>query len=804
MVTEDMITRLEGACIPAVETPISRRYLRMAQKWFPTALSYFEDWGERPRCGHFFGGVHWYGIETAVPLHALAAVSTSPEYDENTTGLSIDNLREVVIKAIRYLCFTHDTGPGECLRPSTGLGMPRSWGTKWGERGRGFFPESQCGGTIANMTAAALMLRPYVDHETRMMLAEICIDYLERFGEMAPKSGVYADTQMEENAWTAHGLAACYLFLSGHARAEAWEACARRWMFSACAAPQDRFNERVLETGLTAAALTGKTFTTLPDYMAENHGMVHPGYTASGVQSVAALGLLYRMFGRTEPQEAYWNRQRVYDAIKLLTDATGSAMPTQGMDRLYLGEQHVLHASAYLFLKDADAGYFEEVSLALREKKQEGNGGRLIDPVVAATCHEVEDPMEIKESEMIAGIVKPYLLHRLMDGEAPAPTSEAEIATKFNGVRLFPHSGFVHHRHQKGQTSLSWRNYMMALPFTRDGVHTVGPSRWSLLANVTVKDRPGSHNLRVMWVNRKDDGFAALMENDRAQDTIRQRVLCCSLPDGRMVCSERLETLRDCTVEKLDQGFIRVVNENFPLVGGVCDGKRILYHPDGSETFPGFPSNDPDDDVVFDMRDPGWLNVDDQLGIVFQGTGETRYLNRHYFPPFAFRAVADDLFLSLDDTAKAYRAGERVGALALLICPEQSHEETPAQFLTIAESPEDTVCLIVDGYLCAGNFGSKRKVCAFETGVGNPVPVFGSTTRVTGQRVEYAMPIEGGEAVYAREVMKVRTDGDIRIEAVPAGGAYITNEAGRRVEASVLKDRRVRILQIEAEQVVRI
>jgi hypothetical protein len=66
------------------------------------------------------------------------------------------------------------------------------------------------------------------------------------------------------------------------------------------------------------------------------------------------------------------------------------------------------------------------------------------------------------------------------------------------------------------------------------------------------------------------------------------------------------------------------------------------------------------------------------------------------------------------------------------------------------------------------------------------------------------MPIEGGEAVYAREVMKVRTDGDIRIEAVPAGGAYITNEAGRRVEASVLKDGRVRILQIEAEQVVRI
>ena len=41
MVTVDMITRLEGACIPAVETPMSRRYLRMAQKWLPNRAELF-------------------------------------------------------------------------------------------------------------------------------------------------------------------------------------------------------------------------------------------------------------------------------------------------------------------------------------------------------------------------------------------------------------------------------------------------------------------------------------------------------------------------------------------------------------------------------------------------------------------------------------------------------------------------------------------------------------------------------------------------------------------------------------------
>ena len=156
--------------------------------------------------------------------------------------LSIDNLREVVIKAIRYLCFTHDTGPEECLRPSTGLGMPRSWGTKWGERGRGFFPESQCGGTVANMTSAALMLQPYVDDETRMMLAEICLDYLDRFGDMAPEErGISPIRRWKRTRGRRTDWRRVICFCPDTNMTEAWETCARRWMFSACATPQDRF-----------------------------------------------------------------------------------------------------------------------------------------------------------------------------------------------------------------------------------------------------------------------------------------------------------------------------------------------------------------------------------------------------------------------------------------------------------------------------------------------------------------------------------------------------------------------------------
>ena len=63
----------------------------------------------------------------------------SPEFDANAAGRSADQLREVALRGLRYLCFTHDTGPADCIRPTESWGRTEPAGTKWGERGRGFF-----------------------------------------------------------------------------------------------------------------------------------------------------------------------------------------------------------------------------------------------------------------------------------------------------------------------------------------------------------------------------------------------------------------------------------------------------------------------------------------------------------------------------------------------------------------------------------------------------------------------------------------------------------------------------------------
>ncbi len=414
-------------CAPQLppENEISRRYLRILQKWIPVGVEYFAEWPDRPNCGHFFGGAHWYGNETNGPAEAFAIASLSPEYDEAATGVSRAALRQMAVKAIRYLGFTHDTGPKECVRPAVGLGRKENCGTKWGERGKGFFKESQCGLGVASLGRMALLLRDQMDDETWMMVARIHADYAQRFGGTVPGSGVYRNTQMEENGWTAAGLASCSLFLSRHSKAAQWEAASRRWMFSTCAAPQDIGNAaRIGRT--TVAALAGQIFTTLPDYWAENHGMVHPSYAGIGVLTLTIIGCHLRLWGRDLPPELSWNRQRIYENFKSLADSAGYCQAVQGMDWHYLptvgsDDLHAsgAHGTAAVFFQDPDAAALERLSLRNTELRQQGNGGRLYDKAFAEKAHDVQDPMLMNEIT-IRAVARLYLLHRLF-GPGPAP-----------------------------------------------------------------------------------------------------------------------------------------------------------------------------------------------------------------------------------------------------------------------------------------------------------------------------------------------------------------------------------------------
>ena len=106
-------------------------------KWVAFAARYYKDWNHKPGCGHFFGGVYHYGVETSATIMATAVIASIGEYPEKIIGVSQKQLIDMTISSIRYLCFTHHTGPSDCVREKGK--NPRTSEKKWGHTPGNYF-----------------------------------------------------------------------------------------------------------------------------------------------------------------------------------------------------------------------------------------------------------------------------------------------------------------------------------------------------------------------------------------------------------------------------------------------------------------------------------------------------------------------------------------------------------------------------------------------------------------------------------------------------------------------------------------
>jgi hypothetical protein len=318
----------------------------------------------------------------------------------------------------------------------------------------------------------------------------------------------------------------------------------------------------------------------------------------------------------------------------------------------------------------------------------------------------------------------------------------------------------------------------MALPLNRDGICTVAPASDSFLGSISVRNHPDSQKQVSLDVDRQQNGFAAALVMDRAQGTVRQEVLFASLPSGVSLSVERFLANRAVTVERLDQGFLRIVNEHFSEMTGNCDGFRVVHTPDGRHRFEGGASPDPDSDLLETFHHPAWLNVDGRLGIVYSGTGKTVYHNRHYFSPWW--AVADDLTLSRLDRPARFKAGDTVARLAALVAPDVSPAKTGGLRLVELSARGSAVGLIGDGHLAAANFGGRAATlslsCPRRSVDG--IPVFAGETRVGKARVTYRRRLEAGQVLLRKSILTVATEAELDI--VATDGAVCLHNAGAR------------------------
>ena len=753
------------------ENDLSRRYLRLLEAWIPVGVAHYAEWDVRPGCGHFFGGTYWYGMETARTAELCMLAALSPEYREQDVGVSRADLLRMATAALRYLCFTHDTGPDDCVRPSSPWSHEQLVGTKWGERGKDFFRQSQCAWSVAPMARTAFMLRDRLDDDLLAMVARVCEDYVTRFADMEPRNGVYLDTQTEENGWTAWGMTAAALFLARHPDAEQWLDAARRWLLAIALTPQDAFNAGMI-SDRPVRDYFHKLVTTLPDFWAENHDTAHPTYTASGIGFAGATADLHKLHGRPIPPEIYWNRREVYRTLCRTACDHGSFGAPQGMDWPYLWHvvSHWTHVFAAVHLEDPIGAAMLRRALDTTEKRMADAGGRMVEPRIVEKCAHIQDPMIMVEPSAwsLAGC---YASLRFF-GPGVDPLSDAEVESALAGTATYPHAGIVQHRHARGQAFFSWRNRIMALPQTREGAYFIGPESVTLLGRPVLKEYPESHRLRSIEVSRRENGFAAALVMERCQDSLRQEVLFASLPEGRILSWERFTALKDGTVEGLDQGALAVTNERFPSFGSNCRGERMLYGPDIERRYESRVESSPDDEAIDRFDHPLWLNVDDRLGIWFAGTGVTQYHNHHVHQPF--HAVKDDLILSRLETPRTMRAGDEVACLAALLVLSQPHEETPDETLHVLTGPSDAVALLSGDYLAAANFADTDRELVFAMPAGEgPAPLFAGTRfESDGTRWRYSLDVPANGALFRAGMGVVPAAGPVAYECTECGSVF--------------------------------
>lgn len=697
------------------ENDLSRRFYNVLLKWIPYANKEYMDWDGRPNTGYFFGGDFWYSSESASTALVFAAAAKLGEYKKDVTGIAREELKDKAIKAIRYMGFTHDTGPDDCVRVN---GRNKyTAGKKWGGKDDHFFMASQNGRSISSFATAAWLLWDDLDSETKILVQNVVSSYADRFCEEPPRSGSYYDTQCEEDAWTSAGLATAVALFPDHPHHRRWMEGFVNWGINTITTSLDRLKSR---SGLIEK-LESHDFKTInfhPDYTTENHAFVHPSYLCAGINLRAVHAILAIMSGEEIHPSSIYNNENLYEkTVKIWSQIDGLAVPIQGQDWWYnrQHERQFTHAVLNVVHKNSAAALLERRCLETIEKLQMSNpSGCLLEeeelafnPVHAQSSKDFEPGSALD-------IVNSYLLH-LFGGEGAVPRPYEELTKELKGVHYYPFGSSIVNRTNDSFTSFSWRNNVTLLTLPKQGLWNITPLFNSYTGVFKFKETKAVkalsnqefiRNMEEYHINKYENGFGVtglIMRGDRE---IAQQLAVISLPNGYTAYCERVKMLDHCEVEEAYTGIIGVRNEKYTAMPDLAPGKRTLYFPEGKETFEGFLGSVPD--VVRKWEAPPFINLDSKIGFILKGSQGVKYINRHQFE--RWKGIEDLLILNDIDSNKL-KHSSAIEPFFVISMPNQSSDETKKAFENnhfLTCKIEGTQLVVNENYLLFINFNKSN------------------------------------------------------------------------------------------------
>lgn len=781
------------------ENTYTRRYYAMVLKWLRYPLKHFHSWPNRPDCGYFFSGCGWYGADQADMAAVTAILSKMGDYDEAAAGIPREALRDIAVKTLRYACFTHDTGPEDCVRVDgkNKLQANTKWGGNyipWKDNRAKFFQGTQVGTGLAMFGIAAWILWEDLDEETRRMCYRVVTDYAERWSECDPRDGVYFDTQCEENAWTASGIAVAAHMFPDDSRAEKWKHASVNWMLGSAGLPTDRYDSSRLSDGtILRERLTYITFH--PDFTTENHGVVHPDYMLAAISFRVRTNLFTLLSGEEEYPGLRCNWKEIYDkTLKVWAAEDGGAVPVQSQDWWYYKTSYSLtaHAATNLMFCDPEAAYLEKITLDCMETVQNGNESGCFmenDPSKCIIRKESFQDTGDMETSFATHLLTAYLYHYLL-GEGEAPLSREEFESSVDGVYSYPFGGSVLKRSEDSFSCFSWRNSALAFVLPRDSIWTITTPPCSVFGTMkfespsfdgaTLANETRIHTVTDETIVRDSSAFSASARISRGFGTVLQDVAFCSLPSGEAVYFERVRAEADCSLASFQSGLIGVRNEYYPLLPEHAKGYRDFSINGRTIRMEGYYGGDHDD--VYDFEPAEYAALDNKMAYLTRGSSGVTYIGHHYYP--VWKGVEDFLILNNHKENLTLRAGEELAPFVLVFLPNRTAEEAKKKneaFQVAQSSAAGVDAVVLEHTLVYSNTQYESVSAAFsfrpQAGV---IPVYEGASSLSGGVLSWNTRIPRRECGFAEAKLLLHMDAPenvrLRLFLTPSGELTILNE----------------------------
>lgn len=658
---------------------MTHRLEQVLRNWIRLAETTYEGWGVRPRCGYFFGGAYWYGLETA---HTLYIYTVLALFTPGAGPLSREQMIDRAISAIRYLCFTHDTGPAECVRVQSS--NKANSGTKWGGKHDRFFMATQVGGCMNYLGIAAWLLWDQLDDETRSMIQRMIAGFADRWMDESPHGGTYYDTQTDENGVTAIGIFTAAFMFPEHPHNSRWWEAFQRWNVNSLTLFRDCKNNGLIKGVLAQKRVS--VVTVHPDYTTENHGFVHPTYLVVSLYhrsretiALALAGMPLELLDRLNDQEVYEHTIKRW--------SLGDAIPVSVQGQDWWFNQHHLFTSAHAYMncfyKDSTAASLAELGLTYIEGLQNSNDrGCLLEQQGERCQVNPWDDQTAMDMEPLSAVhMANMLMMEVLLGGATDPKPPEEVEASMSGVFHYPFGGFVVHRLPDSVSTFSWRNHVMAMTLAKQGVWLQTPLYESYVGTLAPVD-PGSDHIpyqeQLVYeasrqsIDVRKDGFAAYVRLERGTASLLQHAGFVSLPDGRSLYFEMFEALDDVGSWHAETGIIGIRNEHYTGLSDVAAGCRTLYVQEQSRTFTSWIPGGVD--TLVDYSPANYVNLDNKAGYLLYGSQGVRYLNQHVFEKW--KGGEDRLILNHRPTPLRLGKNQTTEPFVIVTLPNRTREET--------------------------------------------------------------------------------------------------------------------------------